>query len=262
MKAILLPTFFLLVATFFAQTAAAQGCGTCTGQLDITSVTYSGKSSGDDIVKVTYTFTGSSAGEHCLVATKIRFRVTVTRKNGHQDTGEQTFANSLSADVHVPRGVFETDPVSFKVDSSVTDFQVKVAPSTVKSSSGQTISQTADQQRVCCPKVDTVTIQSLGKEKNGVDDLVKVNWTTQLGNLDCLNVTGTKVSVRTIHVSGASCSSLPVIIPSVNGEANPLKAICNPEEIGDPSVRSIEATIAPQVKVGNCYITDGANGSF
>ena len=247
--------------TLWINTVIAQTCGP---NLAVGLVTYAGKSGGDDIVKVeTFNSGNGTTNNLCFRPTQVRIVVTVTRKNGHVDSNSSNpfvGPNPGNAEVHIPRGALETDPVKYSI--AVTGIPAKlISPVTVINSLGQIVSQSQDQQLSCCPKVNTATIQSLGKDPaNGLDDLVRVAW-TQL-TTDCVRITGTNVSVKTFHTSGATCSSLVVPVALGGTVVNSIKAKCNAEETGDRSVQKIEATIAPQTAVGTYSPTASKTGNF
>lgn len=107
---------------------------TCvTGALiKVEKVQYQGKSSGDDKVYVEWRDGGASPcvyfgggldvpGQSNIAPFGYEVTVKVTRKNGHQDSGKSKKAlvvngNQVLTDViTIPRGLLETDPVSFEV---------------------------------------------------------------------------------------------------------------------------------------------------
>ncbi len=101
----------LLLSLPPAATAVAQ-TPPCKAPITVGNVTYLGKESGNDRVKVTWT-----VGSGCMTpAGGLTVKVKVTRRLGHQDEGSVNVpppGTATEATVVISRGTLETDPQSY-----------------------------------------------------------------------------------------------------------------------------------------------------
>jgi hypothetical protein len=144
----------------------------------------------------------------------------------------------------------------------VTAWTVKIHPSTVKQNNGQTLSQ-VDQTLACAPKINVATMLNIVPSTALNSDTVKVNWSQELGApASCVNITGTNIQVKTIHVdNNFICSGSHVASAGANQDT--VKASCNPEPIGNPGgVNRIETTLSPLLTAGSVNLSASKSGNF
>jgi hypothetical protein len=206
--------------------------GSCGASLSIVSVTYKGKVQGDDLVEVVF---DAAINSPCarLGAGVVQdnfggrvITVKVTRKNGHQDTGtdhsqKSDFPPGRSTRlVVVPRGLLETDPVSYEA-SVKASFGELFHKTITLSGSGlpavgpgvQTTTTTfsRDQFRPdeCFPSIQVTDL----KFNSGVHvaDTVTVNWNAAKGpGCTCFPEPKIDIAVQLTRPNGPSSGNINI----------------------------------------------------
>ena len=199
----------------------------CIVNLSISDVEYLGKSAGgaNDKFKVKIAFSPQSAcferlpsqqafGQLTTTLFQATFAVTlkITRHLGHKDTGFKTFTDSstgvITADVNVPRGVLETDPVT--VEASV-DMTATLNSRTLARISGTGLpSLTPGQQTFagnanlaqCFPSV-TITSVNYTPGAAAQKDVVTVNWTVAEPQSSCLRISNVIATAKLTRADGS-----------------------------------------------------------
>jgi len=217
MKISTLKLLFVIVFLLLTRFAFA----VCTTTPSIEVVKYMGKVGASDQIGISFRLSpsGTNDGGTCVRISGVAFNITITRKNGHQDSGTVTVDTTTggidsprNAIITIPRGVLETDPVSYALHMNAASRLTMKFPSinTTRSASGQV--QSTEENFDCCPKLDINSLL-LQSSSNGIDHIL-VSSKLTISN-QCLITTGSATYTITVtHQSGQSCIGSKAVPPT------------------------------------------------
>lgn len=243
----------LLLVTLVLSSTPGRAAGTnsltptlqknCGGGLSIVSVTYKGKVQGNDHVEVVFdaaiTSTCAQLGTGRVEGNFGGYVVTVkvTRKNGHQDSGKD---HSIKASfppgrytkiVVVPRGLLETDPVSYEATVRTSFGQLfhkivalsgsglpAVGPGVQTSTS--TFSFDNFHPEECFPTIQVTDLKFNSGERR-VADTVTVNWNVTKGpGCSCFPEPKIDIVVQLARPNGPSTGNTQIQNPTSQTSVN------------------------------------------